>query len=292
MPPASHRVQVGDRTWQLGERTHVLGILNVTPDSFSDGGKFLEPEKALEHAREMVSQGAHAIDVGGESTRPGADPVPAGEELNRILPIIRLLKRELDVPISVDTYKHRVAQEAIAAGADLVNDISGLALDPEMARGLAGTATPVILGNLRGTPRTMREAPPYRDPVAEVIAELEQSVRRAVEAGISRERILIDPGIGFAKKPADNLKILARLADFHSLDLPLVIGTSNKSFLGALLDLPVERRAEATLASEVIAVMNGAHVIRTHRVLPCLRAVRLADAVRGARAEAIPGEGR
>lgn len=259
-----------------------MGVLNLTRDSFSDGGRFLDPEAAFLHARDMARRGADLIDVGGESTRPGAEPVDAALELERVVPVIERLKRELDLPVSIDTYKSQVAVEAVAAGADCINDISGLGMDPDMAGAAARTGVPLILGHIRGTPRTMQDSPRYRDPVGEVVQELGRAVGRALEAGVNRDRILVDPGIGFGKRTEDNLALLAGLSRLHSLGRPVVIGTSRKTFIGRILDRPVDDRLEGTLATETIAVMHGAHIIRTHDVGATLRAVRMADAVRAA----------
>jgi dihydropteroate synthase len=263
-----------------------MGVLNLTRDSFSDGGRYLDPDAALHHARDMIAGGADLIDVGGESTRPGAEPVPAGVELERVIPVIRRLKQEIDRPISIDTYKHEVARDAVAAGADLINDISGLNMDPRMAVTVAGAGVPVIIGHIRGTPRDMQESPCYGDPVREVVDDLGVAVSRALDAGIAAERILVDPGIGFGKRTEDNLALLANLSRLHSLGRPIVIGTSRKNFIGQVLDLPVHERLEGTLATEVIAACNGAHIVRTHDVRATVRAIRMAGAVCAAPAEA------
>lgn len=260
-----------------------MGILNVTRDSFSDGGKYLEPDDALDHARAMALQGADILDVGGESTRPGAGAVSVSEELKRVLPVIRLLKQELDLPVSIDTYKHEVALEAIAAGADCVNDISGLRMDPKMLAAMAGTEAALILGHIRGTPRTMQDAPEYGNTVAEVVAEIGETVQRARQAGIAAERILVDPGIGFGKRIEDNLALLAHLSRLGDLRRPIVVGTSRKSFIGRILERTVHDRLEGTLATEVVAVWNGAHILRTHDVAATVRAARITDAIRKVR---------
>lgn len=283
METAKIQIQLGRNNWVLGERTRVMGILNVTRDSFSDGGKYLEPDAALDHARAMALQGADILDVGGESTRPGAGAVSVSEELKRVLPVIRLLKQELDLPVSIDTYKHEVALEAIAAGADCVNDISGLRMDPKMLAAMAGTEAALILGHIRGTPRTMQDAPEYGNTVAEVVAEIGETVQRARQAGIAAERILVDPGIGFGKRIEDNLALLAHLSRLGDLRRPIVVGTSRKSFIGRILERTVHDRLEGTLATEVVAVWNGAHILRTHDVAATVRAARITDAIRKVR---------
>ncbi|HHI67689.1 MAG TPA: dihydropteroate synthase, partial [Planctomycetes bacterium] len=260
----------------------VMGILNVTPDSFSDGGRWTTPQEALERAALMVEEGAHVLDVGGESTRPGAEEVPPAEEIRRVVPVIRALRENLGgIPISVDTRKAAVAREALLAGADWVNDVSALRHDPEMAELCAGEDCPVVLMHMRGTdPRTMQEGVHYEDPVAEIHAFLRERAAFALQRGIREERILLDPGIGFGKRPGDNLAILKRLSEFRTLGFPLLVGASRKSFIGICLDRPVEERLHGTTAAVAAAVLAGARVVRVHDVKAARDAALMAAAVR------------
>jgi dihydropteroate synthase len=262
-----------------------MGILNVTPDSFSDGGRFAAPAAARRHALRMVREGARLVDVGGESTRPGAVPVPLAAELKRVLPVIETLaaafrplgsRRPL---LSIDTTKAEVARRAVLAGADLVNDISGMSLDPAMPAAVAEAGVPVVLQHLRGTPRTMQRAPRYRSLLPDVARFLRERLDVARRAGISDDRIVVDPGIGFGKRRADNLALLARLAVLRSLGRPILIGASRKSFLGGARALPVGERLEGSLAAEALAVAGGAAIIRAHDVRAAVRVARLCDAV-------------
>jgi dihydropteroate synthase len=279
------RFRFGKRTYDLSARTHIMGILNVTPDSFSDGGRFLDPERAAEHALRMIDDGADFIDVGGESTRPrgksygeGAEPVDEAEELRRVLPVIRRLAEKTDVPISIDTYKSGVAKEALAAGATIVNDVSGLHADRLMAETIAAAGASVVLMHMRGTPRTMEDHPRYANLFAEITASLEESIAWARNAGVGQ--IFIDPGIGFGKNLEQNLQILGNIAEFHKLGCPLLVGPSRKAFIGAILDLPVEERLEGTLGAAVALAMQGVHVVRLHDVKAAARALRVSDAIR------------
>ncbi len=265
----------------LGKRPLIMGILNITPDSFSDGGRYIEKEKALEHAREMADQGADIIDVGGESTRPGAHPVPLEEEMERVVPVVKALSRELEIPISVDTYKAPVAKEALEAGAAMVNDISGLRFSPHMVDVVAHYRPWLVVMHMKGTPRDMQEKPQYRDVVEEVKGFFEERIGYLESHGISKDKVILDPGIGFGKRPEDNLALLRKIHRFLYLGCPIMVGPSRKSFIGAVLDLPVEKRLEGTLAAVSIAVFQGAQVVRVHDVEPVRRAVDIAWAVRG-----------
>ncbi|GAB4259332.1 MAG: dihydropteroate synthase [Deferrisomatales bacterium] len=270
----------------LSERPHVMGVLNVTPDSFSDGGDFVEPQAALDRALEMVEEGADLVDIGGESSRPGAAPVPEAEELARVLPLVEHLAPRLPVPVSVDTYKAEVARRTAEAGASVINDISGLRLDPAMAEVAARSGCAVVVMHMRGTPRDMQADTRYADLVGEVFAALAQSVDTAAAAGVPRERVLVDPGIGFGKSPEGNLVLLRRLEEFASLGCAVLVGASRKSFIGHVLGIPEPKeRLEGSLAAAVVAVMHGAHVVRTHDVRATRRAVDLAWAVRRAEEE-------
>jgi dihydropteroate synthase len=270
---------VGKRSLDLGERTHVMGVINVTPDSFSDGGTFMDSDRAVQHARRLVEEGADIIDVGGESTRPGAGQVSEAEECDRVLPIVERLAREHDMVISVDTYKAGVARKAIAAGAHMINDISGLRFDPDMASVIAETGVPVVLMHIKGTPRDMQRDPVYEDLMGEILGLLEESIGNALRAGIREDQIIIDPGIGFGKRLQDNLDILKNLGELRILGRPILLGTSRKSFIGTILDLPVEDRLEGTAATVCMGIMNGARIVRVHDVRQMVRVARMTDAV-------------
>jgi dihydropteroate synthase len=257
-----------------------MGVLNVTPDSFSDGGRRLDPARAIADGVAMASDGADIVDIGGESTRPGAQPVSAGEEMDRVLPVIEGLRRASGAPISIDTYKAQVASAALNAGGDIINDISALRFDTEMAGLAAREQVPVILMHMRGTPRTMQLEPRYDDVVAEVRAFLAERASFAVAAGVARDQIVIDPGIGFGKTIEHNLRLLRELPQLVSLGYPLLIGASRKRFIGKILDLEADERLEGSLATAVAAVMHGANIVRVHDVKETWRAVRMADAIR------------
>jgi len=263
---------------ELGTETRVMGVLNVTPDSFSDGGSLPSPREAVEAAARMADEGADFIDVGGESTRPHAAPVSADEEARRVVPVIRALKRELAIRVSVDTMKAAVARLALEAGADLVNDVSALS-DPAMAAVIREARVPVIVMHMRGTPRTMQEDTEYVDLLSSVVGFLRKRLERAVAAGIPDDKILVDPGLGFGKSVAGNLRILRELPTLRSVGRPLVIGASRKSFIGAALDLPVNERLEGSLAVAAHAAWQGAHVIRAHDVAATKRTIRMIDAI-------------
>ncbi len=282
IPPGE--VKLGSRTFAFGQRTYLMGVINVTPDSFSDGGEVLDPKRAIAQGLALARAGADILDVGGESTRPGASEVPAQLELNRVLPVIRLLRENSDVPISVDTRKAAVACEAIAAGADLVNDVSGFHFDPDLPRAVADLGACCCLMHLRGSPETMQRDPRYEDVVEEVLVYLGEGITRAEAAGIPRSRIFVDPGIGFGKTSGHNLFLLRRLADLRVLGLPIVVGTSRKSFLGAVSGKKEPRdRLAATLGSvAAIAVTAGADVVRVHDVAEAKDAIAAAAAIRGA----------
>lgn len=261
------------------DRALIMGVLNVTPDSFSDGGLYLRTEDAVRRAEEMAQEGADIIDIGGESSRPGAEPVPLEEELRRVIPVVREVVRRLPVPISVDTYKAEVARRALEEGASIVNDISALRFDPDMAEVVAERGGPVVLMHMKGTPRDMQRNPYYEDVLGEVEGFLRERKEAAIGMGIPEQNIILDPGIGFGKRVQDNLQLLKNLDRLASLGSPLLVGTSRKSFIGAVLDLPVEERLEGTLATLVLAVAKGAKVLRVHDVKPAVRAVRMAEAV-------------
>ena len=261
-----------------------MGIVNVTPDSFYDGGKRFDSARAAADGFEMIASGAEILDIGGESTRPGAQPVSVDEQLRRVLPVIRELRKGSNVPISVDTYKEAVARAALDAGADIVNDISALRFDPAMAALVAHEGVPVILMHMQGVPRTMQREPRYEDVVREVRDFLAERVRSANEAGIAQQQIIIDPGIGFGKTLAHNLALLKNLQSLNSLEQPLLIGVSRKAFIGKILDAAgPEDRLEGSLAAAVAASLSGANILRVHDVSETVRALRVADAIRLAR---------
>jgi dihydropteroate synthase len=265
----------------LGERTLVMGIVNVTPDSFSDGGRMFDPKAAVAAALRMVDDGADLLDIGGESTRPGARPVESGEELRRVLPVIEGLAGRVKVPISIDTYKASVADAALAAGASIVNDISGLRYDPELASVVARRGAPVVLMHTRGRSRDMYEQANYHDVVDEVLDELRESIAFAAGAGVPREQMLVDPGIGFAKDATHSFEVLGRLAEFADLGRPIVVGSSRKSFLNR----PIKQAALTadgewpTAASVAAAALAGTHVVRVHAVREMAQVVRVADEI-------------
>jgi dihydropteroate synthase len=285
---------IGTRTLLLGKRTLIMGVLNVTPDSFSDGGKFLDKERAVEHALQLLQDGADIIDIGGESTRPGAktsdakEEIKVGavaeqEELDRVIPVITLLKQlEPKALISIDTYKANVARAAIEAGVEIINDISGFLWDPKMRKTLAELKCGAILMHMRGHPDEWRNLPPAQDIVTLVKRELAERVDAAMMAGIRRERIMLDPGFGFGKNFQENYPLLKRFEEFHQLRYPLLVGISRKSFIGRALardgkDAAINERIHGTIAAETVAILKGAHIIRTHDVRVCADAVRIAD---------------
>ena len=256
-----------------------MGVLNVTPDSFSDGGCYLDVEQAVAHAKSMVAEGATLIDIGGESSRPGASPVSIDEELARVIPVIRAIVDAVDVLISIDTYKAEVAHQALTAGAHLINDITALRGDTSMASVVAEMEAGLILMHMKGTPRTMQKAPAYDDVVGEVCASLQESIETAETEGVAAERIIIDPGIGFGKTTEHNIALLKRLRAFQSLNKPLLIGTSRKSFIGNVLGLPVTERVEGTAATVCWAITHGADIVRVHDVKANVRAAQMTDAL-------------
>jgi dihydropteroate synthase len=271
------------RSLSYGKRTLVMGVLNVTPDSFSDGGQFLSFDQAIAHAEQMIKDGAEIIDIGGESTRPGSEFVSVEEELRRVIPIIEQLTANGSVPISIDTTKSAVARAALAAGAEIVNDISALRFDPSLADEVARARAGLVLMHSRGTPKTMQTLPPVVDIISEVISRLRESVAIARQHGVAPESIAIDPGIGFGKTVEQNLELIAKLDQLAREfdDFPIMIGTSRKSFIGKLLDgAAADQRLSGTIASTVASIMNGSHIVRVHDVKAAVDAVRVVDAVR------------
>ncbi len=268
------------KTLSLGKRTLLMGVLNVTPDSFSDGGLFFDKENAIAHGIRMFEEGADIIDIGGESTRPGSKPLELEEELRRIIPVIESLSKKVEVPISIDTYKSAVAQRAIEAGAEIINDISGLRFDPSLAQVAARENTPLVLMHIRGTPETMQKDIYYESLFSEILHYLKGSIQMAESAGVDPQQIIVDPGIGFGKTAEDNFLIIKNLYEFRILGKPILLGTSRKSFIGKILNEAAGGRLEGTLSSIAIGVLNGAHVIRSHDVLQAKKAITVADAIR------------
>src|SRR5271168_2821742 len=268
----------------LGKRTLVMGVLNVTPDSFSDGGKFYAEERAIEHALAMERAGADLLDIGAESTRPGSAGISAEEEWQRLLPVFGGLRRLLKIPISIDTQKAEIAEAALEAGAQIINDISGLKSDPRIAEVAARHRVPLILMHMRGTPRTMQEGPFARDVIKQVTQGLRASIAKARKAGVARSQIILDPGIGFGKSFAQNYELLAKLPQLAKLGHPLLVGTSRKGFLGATLarggqPAPAEERIWGTAAAVTASILHGAHIVRVHDVAEMVQVGRVADCV-------------
>jgi dihydropteroate synthase len=281
------QLRLPSRTLVLGERTLVMGVLNVTPDSFSDGGKFLDPQKAVERAFAMERDGADLLDIGGESTRPGSARTSAETELARILPVLQALRGMLKIPISIDTRKAEVAEAAIAAGAEIINDVSGLKNDARIAEVAARRGVPLILMHMRGEPRTMQKAPFARDVMQDVSRGLRTSVAKARKAGVRKSQIVIDPGIGFGKSFEQNYELLRKLPELAKLGYPLLVGTSRKGFLGATLakngePAPPEERLWATAATLAASILGGAHIVRVHDVAEMVQVARVCDCVLGA----------
>ena len=269
---ARRKLDCGQYRLPLGERTLVMGILNVTPDSFSDGGRFVDVEQALSQARAMVEAGADIIDIGGESTRPGAMPVGEAEELDRVLPVIRLLTKELSIPLSIDTYKASVAERALDAGAHIINDVWGAKRDPRMAEVAAKSGVPIIL--MHNRPDT-----DYQHFFSDYVRDLRESVQIALRAGVREEQIILDPGIGFVKTVEQNLETMRRLDDLVALGYPVLLATSRKRMIGHVLDLPVEERVEGTAATVALGVAKGCHMVRVHDVKEMKRVTKMMDAM-------------
>ena len=265
------------------KRTLVMGIVNVTPDSFSDGGKYFAPITAIDFAFKLIDEGADIIDIGGESTRPGADKVSCSEELARVIPVIEGIRSNNNkILISIDTTKSVVAKEAVEAGANIINDVSGLSFDNQMPETIAQLKAPVIIMHMKGNPSDMQENPKYKDVIDEIITYFKEKINIAINSGIEREMIILDPGIGFGKTVEHNFKILSELNRFNNLELPLLIGPSRKSFIGLTLDLPPEDRLDGTAATVAVGVNNGARIIRVHDVKNMKRVAIIADKIRNA----------
>ncbi|MGO9411356.1 MAG: dihydropteroate synthase [Spirochaetia bacterium] len=270
----------GNRTLDFTRKTYVMGILNCTPDSFYPGSRATTFKDAMRAGREMIKAGVDIIDVGGESTRPGSDPVDLEEEVRRVIPVVQSLRAESDVMISVDTRKKDVAERALDAGADFINDISGLRHNEEMARLVARRKVPIVLMHMRGTPKTMQRQVYYQNTISEILRELQPSVAAAIGAGIDPSMLIIDPGVGFGKRIQDNLRIIKELASLKSLNFPILVGLSRKSFIGEILDKPVEQRLIGTVTANTLAIINGANIIRVHDVGDAVEMVKIIDSVR------------
>jgi len=275
--------KVRGRQIQLGERTLIVGVLNVTPDSFSDGGKYEDPDRAFARAIELEELGADIIDIGAESTRPGSTRISEAEELRRLIPVLKRLRNKLTVPISVDTYKAAVAEKALELDVQIINDPSGLTIDPDLPRAIIQADAGLIINHMRGTPDTWLKQPPLKNPLASITAELGASVHRAVRAGLDRRRIVIDPGLGFGKRKEQNAEILGRLDELARLELPVLVGPSRKHFLSRENTVETEF---ATAAAVTAAILHGAHMVRVHDVKEMKAVVEVADEIARARAEA------
>jgi dihydropteroate synthase len=283
-PRKKFRLKLRTRTLVLGERTLLMGVLNVTPDSFSDGGKYDQPELAIERALAMERAGADLLDVGGESTRPGSEDTSASEELDRILPVLEGLRGRLKIPVSVDTRRSTIAELAIRAGAQIINDVSGLRNDARIAEVAAKYGVPLVLMHMRGEPGTMQRGPFARDVMRDVARGLRESIAKARKAGVAKSQIILDPGIGFGKNYAQNYELLQKLPQLAALGYPLLVGTSRKGFLGATLahdgkPAPPEERTWGTAATVTASILGGAHIVRVHDVAEMLQVARVADCV-------------
>ncbi|UCC40097.1 MAG: dihydropteroate synthase [Candidatus Aminicenantes bacterium] len=272
-------LQINGKDYTLGQRTWIAGVINVTPDSFSDGALYIDRDKATERGVELVSEGSDIIDIGGESTRPGSESVSVEEELNRVVPVISALRKKTDIPISIDTTKPEVAEAALNAGADIINDISSLLFDPRMGPLAARMDVPVILMHMKGTPKTMQLNPSYENVTFELKAFLKERLETAEAHGIKKEKLIIDPGIGFGKRFEDNLTLINNLSSLEELGRPVLVGISRKSFIGRILNVPPQERLEGTIASAILSIANGAHILRVHDVASVKKAILVAEAI-------------
>lgn len=277
-----YTLDLGSKPWHLGDRTLVMGILNVTPDSFSDGGQFYDFAAAVGRARQMIEAGADILDIGGESTRPASDPVSLEEELQRVLPVIQNIRKFSDIPLSIDTTKAEVARQAISAGADIINDISSLQFDERMADVAAQTKAPLILMHIQGTPKNMQQKPSYASLFSEIVGFLEERIQTAVRRGVDRRQIIVDPGIGFGKTVTHNLQLIRELEVFHCLNAPVLLGTSRKRYIGTILDRPAEEREVGSAVAHSFAIQAGIHILRVHDVAFHKQVAVMGDAIREA----------
>lgn len=273
------QIKCGSYSLDFSVKTHLMGILNITPDSFYDGGQYCSISQAEKRAIEIEEQGADIIDIGGVSTRPGSEAPSLKEEINRVIPAIKKIKKRIKIPISIDTYRAEVAKRALDNGASIVNDVTALTGDKEMARVVSKYNAPVVIMHMKGTPLNMQKNPHYRNVAEEIIQFLRERIKFAVSKGIKENNIIIDPGIGFGKRAEDNLTIIRELRKFHKLDKLILIGVSRKSFIGEVLDLPVEKRLLGTAASVATAVINGAHILRVHDVAEMAQVIKMTDAI-------------
>lgn len=287
MSKQKYIISCNGHSLELGNKTSIMGILNITPDSFSDGGKFFTCDNAVTHAEQLIAEGADIIDIGGESTRPFSEPVSAADEIKRVVPVIKRLAKKIKIPISIDTNKAIVAKQALEAGASIINDISAMRHDPEMADIAAEYGVPIIMMHMQGTPQTMQVAPLYDDLMEEIKAFFEDSIASAVKKGILPSNIIIDPGIGFGKTVEHNLSIIKNLSVFDTLDVPILIGPSRKSFLKTLLKDELKKEAEynlalldtGTQAAVAAAALNGAHIVRVHDVAGACKTLKIIDSI-------------
>jgi dihydropteroate synthase len=266
-------------TLELGRRTHIMGVLNVTPDSFSDGGIYFDKDKAIAHGLSMAKAGADIIDVGGESTRPYSGKISVEEELDRVIPVIQALSKDVEIPISIDTFKADVARQALKAGASMINDISALRFDPGMILVAAEAGVPVILMHMQGTPTDMQINPTYKNLIPDILDFLKSAIDKGVAGGIRKEMIIVDPGIGFGKTFDHNLQIIGELKAFNALERPILLGASNKAFIGHILQKEPHERDTGTMAAVAAGVLNGAHIVRVHNVKKTLETVKMIDAI-------------
>jgi dihydropteroate synthase len=280
LPRKTYTLTLRSGPLETGRRTLVMGVVNVTPDSFSDAGECFDQQAAVRRALEMIAAGADVLDVGGESTRPGAEPLPVDLELERVIPVIAAVRAQSDLPLSIDTTKAEVARQALAAGADIINDVSALRFDPLMVGVAARSGAPVILMHMQGTPRTMQQNPVYASLFSEIIAFLEERIGYAEDRGVHRRQLIVDPGIGFGKNLGHNLSLIRNLEIFHCLDRPILLGASRKRFIGAVLDRPVQDREVGTAVAHSFGIAAGAHIIRTHDVAFHRQVALMGDAIR------------
>jgi len=273
-------IKIRNKIFDFNKRTYLMGILNITPDSFSDGGRYFDTDAAISRSEAIESEGADLIDLGAESTRPGSKPITPKGELKRLIPVLKVIRKKLKIPISVDTYKSEVAAVVLQEGADMINDISGLNFDKKMGEVIAKFDVPCIMMHIKGTPKNMQKNPQYEDTMAEIYDYLELSLNKAKAAGIDVKKTIVDPGIGFGKKIEDNYTILRRLSELRGLGRPILVGPSRKSFIGLTLNLPIGERLEGTVAASVIAIINGANFLRVHDIASVKRATAMTDAIR------------
>jgi len=274
-----YSIQIRGRNCILGRRTWLMGILNITPDSFSDGGLYFNKQKAVKRGLQLIEEGADILDIGGESSRPGAESITVEEEKKRILPVLSEIRKRSDAFISVDTTKSEVLNSALDYGADILNDISGMRFDPKILELAAEKKIPVVIMHMKGTPKNMQESPFYENVIEEIKTFFKKRVKTALKTGVKKNKIIIDPGIGFGKRLKDNLKIIGSLSSFNDLELPILIGVSRKSFIGSLLNVSPDQRAEGTIASSLVSILQGVHILRSHDIASLKKAVIVTEAI-------------